>query len=110
MDIIYTFSGSNGSCCIAYHTGLLYGVRSTDKPCLMHPVSFVDNNYKKYDHKKHLDCVKKYRPKYATVRDIMTPKQCYDLNIKYFSFKQILNFANEIQEYAQNVRQYGLTE
>lgn len=103
VDIIYTFSGSNGSCCVAYHTGLLYGVRSTDKPCLMHPITFVDNNYKKYNHLKHLEFVKKIKPKYATVRDIMTPEQCQKLGIKYYSFKQILKFANELQEYAENV-------
>lgn len=110
IDFIYTDALSN-ACCLAVRSGLLYGLNSSEHPCNAassepdhyHRVSFLDNDYLNYDHKKHLDAARYWRPKYATVRDVMTPEQCRAAGIEYYSLAQILDWAYELSEYAENV-------
>lgn len=64
---------------------------------------FVDNEFKKYNHQKHVSAVKELKPKYATVRDAMTIEQCKQARIDYYPLEQILNWAEELSEYAENV-------
>lgn len=68
-----------------------------------HEVIFIDNDYFHYDHALHLEAVKRYRPKYATVRDLMTSSQCQQAGIPYYSFEQVMDWAAELAEYAHNV-------
>lgn len=68
-----------------------------------HQVAFVDNDYFRYDHAKHVAAVKALRPKYATVRDLMSESQCEEVGIKHFGLRQILDWAEEVSEYAENV-------
>lgn len=103
VDLIYTFAGGNGSCCIARAAGMSYGVRSTDKSCVYCKPIFIDNHYHKYDHDHHVSVIREYRPKYATVRDVMTQAQCADAGIEYYSLDQILEWAAELSEYTENV-------
>jgi hypothetical protein len=110
FDFIYTDSSSKGLCCMAVQTGLKYGIQSGYKGCIRlnefsgrHKVVFVDCDYKKYNHEKHLASVKQFSPKYATVRDIMNEEQCNEAGIEFFSFDQIMNWAYELSEYAENV-------
>jgi hypothetical protein len=110
FDFIYTDSSGKGLCCMAVQTGLKYGIQSGYKGCIRrnefsgrHKILFVDCDYKKYNQKKHLDSVKEFRPKYATVRDIMSQDQCAKDGIEYFSFEQIIDYAYELNEYAENV-------
>jgi hypothetical protein len=110
FDFIYTDSTGVGLCCIAVQAGLKYGIQSGFKGCLRqdkysgrHRVIFVDNDYKKYDHQKHLDSVRKHKPKYCTTRDLMTKEQCKKDDIRYYSFDEILDQAYELNEYAENV-------
>lgn len=103
IDLIYTFAGGNGSCCIARAAGLSYGVRSTDRSCVYCKPIFIDNHYQQYDHQHHLSVVREYRPKYATVRDVMTQAQCKEAGIDYYSLDQILAWADEIADYAEHV-------
>lgn len=107
LDAIYTTTFP-ASCCLAVNSGFMIGIQSTKEPCPCvlcgkYKLAFVDNDYFNYDHNKHLACVKKYLPKYATVRDIMTPEQCKDAGIDYYPFEQIMDWAAELAEYAQNV-------
>lgn len=107
IDLIYTFAADH-TCCIAVKSGFYYGIRSTAQVCPAaekeyHRVKFIDNEYHKYDHKKHLDVVAQYLPRYATVRDIMTEEQCEEAGIEYYSFDQILRWAEELEQYAENV-------
>ena len=120
IDLIYTFA-ADGTCCIATHAGFLYGINSKAQVCPAahrvslvthamhdeawerHAIHFIDNDFKGYDHKKHLDVVAEHCPKYATVRDIMTDEQCRDAGIAYYPLDQILAWAEELERYAQNV-------
>lgn len=110
VDLIWT--AKRISCCIAVEAGWQYGIRSTDASCKYadtsprtsaHTPVFVDNYYERYVHQTHLADVKKFRPKYATVRDIMTPEQCKEEGIEYFEFRQILDWAEELKQYAKEV-------
>jgi hypothetical protein len=110
FDFIYTDSSSKGLCCMAIQSGLKYGIQSGYKGCVRtdefsgkHKVTFVDCDYKKYNHEKHLKSVKEFKPKYATVRDIMSEEQCKEAGIEYFPLNQILDYAYELKEYADNV-------
>lgn len=118
LDLIYT-KGYDGewACCIAVRCGWMYGVQSDkrflDNPDIKfcprvtsvnsHKIVFVDNDYSNYNHDLHLKCVKEVKPKYATVRDIMSKDQCQKSNIEYFPFEQILDWAEEINQFAENV-------
>lgn len=122
IDIIYTSGtlerGGEGAeltrwiqvhCCLAVKSGWLYGVRSSDGVCgtaerqEKHRPQFIDNHYHNYDHAQHLAALKRWHPKYATVRDIMTPEQCGAAGINYYPLEQILDWAEELSSHAENV-------
>jgi hypothetical protein len=126
QDIIEEFKGDNrlqtidliwsghtqASCCLAVMAGWEYGICSANEICRYaenssskypHAPVFVDNPYERYDHETHLAEVKKYHPRYATVRDMMTQEQCAEADIEYFSFEQILDWGEELREYTDNV-------
>jgi hypothetical protein len=122
VDLIFTLGAGgqsyvetrNGTsaqvlCCLACKSGWLYGLRSSAGPCavadimLSHKVQFVDCLYTDYNHDLHLAQVAKHRPRYATVRDIMLRGQCEQAGIKYYAFDQIMKWAEELREYADNV-------
>lgn len=124
VDLIYTAAAlsSNetslmanvvlGHCCLAVRSGWHYGVRSgaRDRACLacgswaMHRPMFVDNDYEHYDHDRHRQVVEHWKPKYATVRDIMTPEQCAAAGIDFYETGQILEWAEDLLEAgAENV-------
>jgi hypothetical protein len=122
IDLIYT-AGSIGKnaveesgvvlthCCLAVKSGWMYGVQSTGSGgvCSVanyqksHKVQFIDQDYFNYDHASHTEAVKKHKPKYCTVRDIMTKHQCEEAGIKYYDFDTILAWAEELERYAENV-------
>ena len=154
LDVIYTISGGNATCCIAVNSGLQYGVQSGSKVCPKadyapghfvinelapggdqgeldtccvatqagfryglksgkrpcpnhtenkHRVVFIDNDYFDYDHEIHRAFVEKYRPKYATVKDVMTRAQCKAAGIEYTPLEQILEWAKDLEQFAENV-------
>ena len=122
VDIIYT-AGCIGKtavdepsvvlthCCLAVRSGWMYGVQSEGSGGVCatvnhqerHKPQFIDNDYFHYNHKLHVEAVKKWKPKYCTVRDIMTEEQCQNAGIPFFTFSQIMDYANELQQYAENV-------
>jgi len=114
IDVIFCWGGGDTSCCLAVRSGWLYGVRSSDianvdKICPVvarserHAVQFVDNEFKAYDHNHHLSIVRSLKPRYATVRDVMTEQQCQEAGIEYFGLAQILDWAEELSQHADNV-------
>jgi hypothetical protein len=111
IDVIYTLQGADCTCCLAVQSGLKYGIQSasyrlcpyTYELSGRHEVCFIDNDYFDYKHDVHLKVVKELRPKYATVRDIMTPDQCEEAGIDYYPLGQILDWAAELAEHAENV-------
>jgi hypothetical protein len=111
LDVIYTLQGADVTCCLAVLAGLKYGIQSgnfrlcpyTEELSGRHEVCFIDNDYFAYDHTKHLETVKRFGPKYCTVRDVMTKVQCKEAGIEYYSLEKILDWAEELNEYAENV-------
>jgi hypothetical protein len=121
IDIIYTAGAGTSDmelgvsntlmlhCCLAVKLGWLYGFQSSSKPCAgvnhlkAHYPQFIDNDYFQYNHDIHLAKVKQWKPKYATVRDVMSEAQCDAAGIAYYDLKQILLWADELAEYAENV-------
>lgn len=112
IDVIYTLQGADATCCLAAQAGLKYGIPSHRFrlcPCESefsgrHKVTFIDNNYFAYDHALHVEVVKRFRPKYCTVVDVMTPAQADIAKVEFAPpLDQILDFAEELAEYAQNV-------
>jgi len=45
----------------------------------------------------------KYHPKYVTTRDILGKQQCTEMGITYYSFQQILSWAEEFEQHVENV-------
>jgi len=110
IDAIFTLSTSSGVyCCMACRAGMSYGIQSPRSPCKFsdvqeaHKVQFVDNEYVNYDHQKHLDFVTAIRPKYATTRDLMSVEQCQEAEIPFYEYEQVMDWAAEISEVAENV-------
>lgn len=111
LDVIYTLQGADVTCCLAVLAGLKYGIQSgnfrlcpyTEELSGRHEVCFIDNDYLEYDHAKHLETVKRFQPKYCTVRDVMTRDQCREAGIEWFGLEQVLDWAEELSEWAENV-------
>lgn len=115
IDVIFCWGGGDNTCCLAVRGGWKYGVRSGDVQrdgigiCPIvpnsprHAVAFVDNDFHNYDHGHHLDIVRLTRPKYATVRDVMTRDQCAKEGIEFYELDRILDWAEELSEWAENV-------
>ena len=111
IDVIYTIQGADATCCLAVRAGLKYGIQSSSYVlcpyCVRgdeaHKVAFIDNDYFNYEHEVHLKAIKELRPKYATVCDIMTKAQCEEASVKHYPLNQILEWAEELQQYAENV-------
>ncbi len=68
-----------------------------------HKTMFVDNDFKNYDHRQHVSVVARLHPKYATVRDVMTPEQCRAEQVEYYSLGQILDYADELADFAEHI-------
>lgn len=112
LDAIFTFSPIDPSVAVAWDAGFKVGCRSTStycSPALTHKwnwrfnLTFIDNDYTDYDHDKHLDAVRRLTPKYATVRDAMTPAQCAEAGIDHYPLEQIIAWADELAESAEHV-------
>lgn len=111
IDVIYTLQMADCTCCLAVQAGLSYGIQSahyrlcpyTDELRERHKVSFIDNDYFDYKHDVHLKAVQSLKPKYATVMDVMTKEQCQKDNVSFFELNQILEWAEELNQYAENI-------
>jgi len=112
LDVIFTMDSI-----VYYHlaaaSGVLIGIqskpgwlpeghRAVKKPDWM-TISFIDNDFKDYDHGRHKEIVSIYRPKYCTVRDYLSPLQCEDAGIAYYDLDRILGWAEELQPYVEHV-------
>ena len=90
-------------CCLAVKSGWQYGVQSSKLTCGAariwdtHRPVFIDNEFKDYDHDAHLRYVAYWEPKYATVRDLMTEKQCAEIDVPYYSVDETLAMAEEVR-------------
>lgn len=104
VDAIFTWSDPReGVIEMALKAGLSYGIRSGYRVSSNAAPIFIDNEYTEYNHELHLDYVRTHKPKYATVLDLFTKQQAEKLNIQYRSFDEIMKYAEELNEYADNV-------
>ncbi len=69
MDLIYCAGGNPLLVDIARSEGWQLGMRSDASP-MRYPPIFVDVEYKAPNFERHLEIVKRYRPRYATVPDL----------------------------------------
>lgn len=114
LHLIYSFSPYATTTFIAKEFGWLAG--SISKEChryvdkeiyrqrfdWSHKIEFIDNEWKGYDHERHIKAVSFFKPKYATTRDIMSSDQCRENDIEYYTFDQIMDFAKDVDKYAEN--------
>jgi hypothetical protein len=112
IDLIYTIQGADATCCLAVRAGLKYGIQSPSSSICpycsrgdeAHAVAFIDNDYFHYDHAAHLKMVSEHRPKYCTVMDVITDAQARRDGVdKAYSLQQILEWADELSQYAEHV-------
>lgn len=117
IDVIFTTDAvASAHAALAFAAGWKIGTRSIQRNTgrahthlhsglweHAYSLCFIDNDYHNYEHRLHLETVAKFRPKYATVRDIMTEAQCEEAGIEYFPLPLILEWAAQIAEHAQNV-------
>ncbi|MFH8805198.1 DUF6610 family protein [Streptomyces sp. NPDC017936] len=66
-------------------------------------LGFMDNEWHDYDHAKHVAAVAETKPKYATVRDVMTKAQCEAAGVEFYPLERILEMASEVAEHADHV-------
>ena len=113
VDLIFTATPKHLSSFIAKDAGWLVGIRSTEWAkveaerdrwsWMLDTISFVDNEFKAYNHAEHLAAVRAIMPKYATVRDYLTEDQATAAGIDYYPLEQIIDWACELAEFADNV-------
>lgn len=66
-------------------------------------IGFMDNEWHGYDHEAHVRAVEETRPKYATVRDVMTKAQCAAAGVEFIPLARVLEMAQEVAQYADHV-------
>lgn len=84
--------GRNKFSSIAISNGWFPGLRSTETDVDNH-ICMIDNDWKNYNHEKHLERVKKHKPLICTARDIEHPEQ----------LPEIIRQAKELSQYAGRV-------
>jgi len=90
MDIIYCAGGNTRLAKIAIEEGFLYGSRSDDARNLRCN-GLIDIEWNNYNWVNHVDTVKKHKPKYAVVPDVINAN-CLEKYIK---------MAEEIEDFCE---------
>lgn len=111
LDAVFSMGRFCSITLAAYEMGFLPGVISTSlasaRDILAHRpgtrIGFMDNEWHGYDHAAHVRAVAEVRPKYATVRDVMTKAQCAAAGVDFYPLGQILEMAEEVAEHADEV-------
>lgn len=110
VDAIFCFSNYGAEAQLARRSGWLNGIISSSAAALVPPASlndthieFIDNDWKDYEHARHLEVVAQHQPRYCTTRDIMTKAQCEAVGTPYLPLDTILRMAYELRVHAENV-------
>jgi hypothetical protein len=111
LDAIFSMGRLCSITMAAYEMGFLPGIISTSLASARNlatrlpgvRLGFMDNEWHDYDHAAHLAAVAETKPKYATVRDIMTREQCEKAGVDFYSIPEVLDMAAEVAEHADNV-------
>ena len=111
LDVIFSHNPRKEWCWLAWEAGWKLGAQSTlsavweepERWRWRFPLTFIDNEFKAYDHEHHKRIVGMHHPKYATTRDLMTRKQCAALGIDYYDFETVMAQAEEMRDLCENV-------
>lgn len=112
IDMILSMSGIGSQAIAGYALGWNPGVISsaTQAAALYvkrfprgKPVMFMDNDWHGYDHSLHLAEIAKFRPKYATVRDIVTSEQAEQFGVAYYTIEETIAMAADVAQHTENV-------
>lgn len=111
LDAIFSMGRFCSITMAAHEMGFQPGIISTSLGAARHlrermpglRLGFMDNEWHDYDHAKHVAAVAETRPKYATVRDVMTKAQCAAAGVDFYPLEQILEMAAEVAEHADHV-------
>lgn len=66
-------------------------------------IGLMDNEWHDYDHAAHVAGVAEAKPKYATVRDVMTKAQCEAAGVDFLPLEEILEMAQDVAQHADHV-------
>jgi hypothetical protein len=111
IDAVFTVDPINPLAAMAHKIGFQIGANSKMRSIANNPerwnwqfpLTFIDCDYKKYNHETHLKACESAKPKYATVRDIMTEAQCEAAGIEYFDFDTVMKFAQDLKRFTERV-------
>ena len=111
LDAIFSMGGMSSISFAAYEMGFQPGIISTAVGAARRMqellpdlrLGFMDNEWHDYDHAAHVAAVAETKPKYATVRDVMTKAQCEEAGVDFYSLPEILDMAAEVAEHADHV-------
>lgn len=112
LDLIFTGAPSDVLGLLAFRLGWEPGCISTSlssvKRYLEHTpnpkrMAFIDNEWHGYDHKVHLEAVEYAKPKYATIRDVLTKQQAADAGVTFYTLDQTVRMGEDVAEFADHV-------
>lgn len=111
LDLIFTGAPSDVLGLLAFRLGWEPGCISTSASSIRRylttpnpkRIAFIDNEWHGYEHKLHVDVVAEVQPKYATVRDLLTPAQAEEAGVEYYSIADTIAMAEEIAPNCENV-------
>ncbi len=92
MELIYCADGNKRFADIAIHAGFLYGARLPHRG-LHYPIHFADQDWQKPDRGEYMDALRLHRPQVATVLDLESDVQLYE----------VLGWAEEAAQVAKRV-------
>ena len=93
LDLIYCAGDNERLTRMAYDAGFLIGIRS-GRSSHGFPVHFVDIEYRRPNFDKHLQAVKRYQPKYATVLDLSEQEvSTQDIERALMQYEQLASYC-----------------
>ncbi|UXE04466.1 ParB-like nuclease domain protein [Mycobacterium phage Funsized] len=111
LDLIFSGAPSDVLGLLAFRLGWEPGCISTSASSIRRYLTtpnpkrlcFMDNEWHGYDHKLHVEAVAEFGPKYATVRDILTPEQADEAGVEFYTIDQTMAMARDIAPNTENV-------
>ncbi|QWY84440.1 ParB-like nuclease domain protein [Mycobacterium phage Knocker] len=111
LDLIFTGAPSDVLGLLAYRLGWEPGCISTSASSIRRyqqtpnpkRIAFIDNEWHGYEHAPHVAAIAEFGPKYATVRDLLTPEQAEEAGVEYYDIPATLAMAEDIAPNTENV-------
>lgn len=113
LDLIFSCQGATGAeALMAYRMGWNPGIITTAVSAARRyvtafpngkPIMFMDNEWHDYNHQQHIDALAEFKPKYGTVRDLVTTAQAKEAGIRHYSIDETLTMAEDVAQHVDNV-------